>query len=64
MSNASNNQGRAYEFICLSSLYEEINKIRPATILKNSSYWAAKKAWKSLTNGEQTLYALSSKSTI
>lgn len=64
MSNASNNQGRAYEFICLSSLYEAINKIRPANIVKNSSYLAAENAWKSLTEGEQALYALSSRSTI
>lgn len=64
MSNASNNQGRAYEFICLNSLYEAIVKIRPAKIKKNSSYFAAENAWNTLTRGEQTLYTLSSKSTI
>lgn len=64
MSDASNNQGRAYEFICLNSLYEAIIKLRPAEIVKNSSYFAAKYAWDTLTKGEQTLYALSSKSTI
>lgn len=64
MSNASNNQGRAYEFVCLNSLYEAINKIRPAEIVKNSSYLAAENAWNTLTQGEQTLYALSAKSTI
>lgn len=41
MSNASNNQGRAYEFVCLNSLYEAINKISPAKIVRNSSYLAA-----------------------
>ena len=64
MSNASNNQGRAYEFVCLNSLYEAINKIRPAKIVRNSSYLAAENAWDTLTHGEQTLYALSAKSTI
>lgn len=64
MSNASNNQGRAYEFVCLNSLYEAINKIRPAKIVKNSSYQAAENAWDTLTHGKQTLYALSAKSTI
>lgn len=64
MSNASNNQGRAYEFVCLNSLYEAISKIRSAEIVKNSSYFAAENAWNTLTKGEQTLYALSSKSTI
>lgn len=64
MSKASNNQGRAYEFICLNSLYEAINEIRPAIIVRNSSYQAAEKAWETLTNSEQNLYALSAKSTI
>lgn len=64
MSNASNNQGRAYEFVCLNSLYEAISKFRSAEIVKNSSYFAAVNAWNTLTKGEQTLYALSAKSTI
>lgn len=64
MSNASNNQGRAYEFICLNSLYQAISTIRPAKIIRNSSYYAAEKAWNTLTNGDQTLYVLSAKSTI
>jgi hypothetical protein len=64
MSNASNNQGRAYEFVCLNSLYHAISKIRPAKIVINSSYSAAENAWETLTHGEQTLYTLSAKSTI
>ena len=64
MSNASNNQGRAYEFICLNTLYEAISKIRPANIIKNSSYDAAEKAWEILEPLNQSLYTLSAKSTI
>ena len=64
MSNASNNQGRAYEFVCLESLCQAIKEIRPAEIISNSSYEAAKNAWDTLTTEEQTLYALSAKSTI
>lgn len=64
MSNASNNQGRAYEFVCLKSLYQEISKIRPANIIINSSYLAAENAWDTLEKSEQTLYSLSAKSTI
>lgn len=64
MSNASNNQGRAYEFICLISLYEAINSIRPARIVHNSSYDAAEYAWGTLSGSEQQLYTLSAKSTI
>ncbi len=44
MSNKSNNQGRAYEFAYLITLFEEISKIRPAKIEENSSYFAAKRA--------------------
>ena len=64
MSNASNNQGRAYEFVCLNSLFKAISKIRPAKIVRNSSYQAAENAWETLSHVEQTLYALSAQSTI
>lgn len=64
MSSASNNQGRAYEYICLHSLQSAIGKIRLAEIVVNSSYNAAKHAWNTLTSSEQSLYALSAKSTI
>lgn len=64
MSNTSNNQGRAYEFACLNSLYKAISKIRPAKIVKNSSYSAAESAWNTLSHGEQTLYTMSAQSTI
>lgn len=64
MSNVSNNQGRAYEFVCLNTLYEAISNIRPAKIINNSCYQAAEKAWSTLTSGEQNLYALSAKSTV
>lgn len=45
MSDQSNNQGRAYEFICLLTLSQEINKIRKAEIEVNSAYHAAEHAW-------------------
>ena len=60
MSNKSNNQGRAYEFICLLTLNEEINKIRPARIIINSSYLATQRAWKTLNAAMQNLYKISS----
>ena len=64
MSNNSNNQGRAYEFICLLSLNEAIKEFRPSQIIQNSSYAAAENAWNTLDLGQQQLYALSAKSTI
>lgn len=64
MSDASNNQGRAYEFVCLKSLHEAINLRRPAKIVINSSYQAAENAWDTLSGSEQQLYTMSAKSTI
>ena len=48
MSVQSNNQGRAYEFICINTLQEQINKIRKSEIIKNSAYFADERAWKSI----------------
>lgn len=64
MSNKSNNQGRAYEYITLHSLYNAIKAIRPAQITHNSSYDAAENAWETIDNEKKELYALSAKSTI
>lgn len=64
MSSLNNDQGRAYEFISLNALYNAIIKIRPAQIVKNSSYYAAEKAWNTLSAAEQNLYTLSASSTI
>ena len=64
MTENSNNQGRAYEFICLLSLNDAIKVFRPSQIIKNSSYVAAEKAWNTLDASEQKLYTLSAKSTI
>lgn len=49
MSNQSNDQGRAYEYICLLTLHNEITKFRPATIDHNSSFYAAQRAWESIS---------------
>lgn len=64
MSSNSNNQGRAYEFICLLSLNDAIKVKRPSNIIYNSSYTAAKNAWDTLSYNEKELYKLSAKSTI
>lgn len=64
MSSKSNDQGRAYEYICLLSLGEAIKAIRPVQIIKNSSYEAAERAWNTLTSTDQKLYQLSAASTI
>ena len=59
MSKKSNNQGRAYEFSYLITLFEEISKIRPVKIEKNRSYFAAERAWNTLTDSEKSIYKAS-----
>lgn len=59
MSNKSNNKGRAYEFSYLITLFEEISKVRPAKIEENNSYFAAERAWNTLTESEKTMYKIS-----
>lgn len=59
MSKKSNNQGRAYEYSYLITLFEKISEIRPAKIEENSSYFAAKRAWNTLTESEKTIYKVS-----
>ncbi len=60
MSKKSNNQGRAYEFSYLISLYEEISKVRSVKMETNSSYYAAERAWNTLSESEKTMYKMSS----
>ena len=59
MSDKSNNNGRAFEFITLNILNEEINKIRKAKILHNSSYEAAQSAWNQIPEQLQNNLRLS-----
>lgn len=53
MSEQSNNRGRAYEFICIMVLQEEISKIRQAKVVENTAYNAALHAWKAMPEGFQ-----------
>ena len=45
MGNQSNVIGRAYEYICMIMLNEEINKVRYSEIEENSSFDIAKNCW-------------------
>ena len=60
MSSKSNDQGRAYEFVCLLTLEEEIRKLRPVSIIKESGYSGAERAWNTLSNEIQAIYKASS----
>ena len=45
----SNNSGRGYEYIFLTELEKEISKIKKVYIDENSSYFASKRAYKTLS---------------
>jgi len=45
MSELSNNNGRAFEYIFINTLNSEIEKRRPSNIIKDKSYHAAENAW-------------------
>lgn len=55
MSSNSNNQGRAYEFACLTALNDEIKKLRPVKIETTDGYDAAKRAWNNIDNSLQVV---------
>lgn len=56
MSIKSNDNGRAFEFICLNTLHEKILSHRPVIVEQNSSFYAAKRAWENID--EKTKEAL------
>lgn len=64
MSEQSNNQGRAYEYICLTTLCNEIGKLRSVEIEQNSAYNAAFHAWSLITPLFQNLLTESAKSAV
>lgn len=64
MPEQSNNQGRAYEYICLTTLYNEISKLRSAEIEHNSAYDAAFHAWSFIGETIQNILTESAKSAV
>lgn len=62
MSSSSNDQGRAYEYITLQTLYTEISKVRKAKIIESSSLTAVQHAWKNTEKGTQKLLTASAQS--
>ena len=64
MSKKSNNQGRAYEYICITTLLDEIKKIRSAEIVYNSAYQAALHAWDLMSESFQYILMESAKAAV
>lgn len=64
MSKQSNNQGRAYEYTCITTLYNEVGKLRNVEIEHNSAYDAALHAWSLVDPLFQNVLTESAKSTV
>ena len=64
MSSNSNNQGRAYEFAWMTSLFEVLNSLRQTEIEYNSSYDANKRAWNAIGKEKRALYTVSANAAV
>lgn len=64
MTDKSNNQGRAYEYICLCTLKHEISKTREVAVLEDSHFQAALTAWNSITPELQSTLSQSAKAAV
>lgn len=64
MSSKSNDQGRAYEYITMLVMEREIKKFRPVEIVYNSSFYAAKRAWETLTDSDKFTYEISASAAV
>lgn len=64
MSANSNNQGRAYEYAWMRTLFDNLSSLRETKIVHNSSYDANERAWDSISDDKRELYAISAKAAI
>lgn len=60
----SNNLGRAFEYICIKCLSEEIAKIRPIQVIENDHWANTKSHWEALDHEKQRMMELEIKATI
>ena len=64
MSAISNNQGRAYEFAWMTTLFERLVSMRETGIVHNSSYDANERAWNAITEEKRELYTISANAAV
>ena len=64
MSNSSNNQGRAYEFIWANTLFDALKQKRKVVVVDNSSYKANKRAWDAIDTNLQDVFKVSAKAAV
>lgn len=64
VSTKSNDQGRAYEYAWINTLYQTLSSIRKTRIVNNSSLNANKKAWDIMDSNIQELFNMSANSAV
>lgn len=64
MSTKSNTQGRAYEYAFIITLYQEIGKIRPVSVIESKTFSECKTAWSALTSEYQNLFTISARAAV
>ena len=64
MSTKSNDQGRAYEYAWMQTLYKTLSELRKTRIEKNSSLVANEKAWLRMDEETQDLFMFSASAAI
>lgn len=64
MSNNSNNQGRAYEYAWINSLFDALSSVRGTRIEHNSSWAANEKAWAEIGDEMRALLEMSANAAV
>ena len=64
MSTNSNDQGRAYEYAWINTLYKALHEIRKTRIVNNSSLDANKRAWMVMSDEMQEMFEISADSAV
>lgn len=64
MSTKSNDQGRAYEYVWMKTLYKALHKLRKTRIVENSSLIANKRAWSIMNEEMQETFMISANAAI
>lgn len=64
MSANSNNQGRAYEYAWIITLFDSLRALRDVEILHNSSYEANERAWDSISGEKREIYEISANAAV
>lgn len=64
VSTKSNDQGRAYEYAWIKTLYQELHRLRNTRIVENSSLYANEKAWKLMDDEMQETFIISAEAAI